>query len=76
VPVLRLAGSMTLTARSPGRRSIRIAGDTDRAALRVARREAEEPVRDPLLDATRILVLAQRLAAEQVNGPHDDPEAA
>ena len=39
-----------------------------RPALRWARQEAEGPTLDPLLDATRIIVLAQRLAREQVHG--------
>jgi hypothetical protein len=42
------------------------------ACYRWARQEAEDPVvRDPLLDASRVIVLAQRLAAEQVNGPRE-----
>jgi hypothetical protein len=38
----------------------------------VERNAAEEPVRDPLLDSTRIIVLAQRLARAQVHGPDVD----
>jgi len=39
-------------------------------ALRLARRDAEDPVvRDPLLDARRAIQTAQRLGAEMVNGP-------
>jgi hypothetical protein len=47
---------------------------TRQETLRQARLDAEEPtLRDPLLDARRILVLAQRLAAEQINGPAAAP---
>jgi hypothetical protein len=40
------------------------------------RNAAEEPVRDPLLDSTRIIVLAQQLAAQQVNGSQEGKPAA
>ena len=51
---------------------------TRQELLRWARRDARDPfVRDPLLDATRAIQTAQRLAAEQVNGPRapEPPEA-
>lgn len=38
---------------------------------RWARQDAEGPDLDPLLDSTRIIALAQRLAAEIVNGRNE-----
>jgi hypothetical protein len=43
---------------------------------RWARQEAQGPDRDPLLDARRVLVLAQKISRDMVNGrPQDDQEA-
>ena len=43
---------------------------------RWARQEAEGPDREPLLDARRIIVLAQQLARDQVHGADVAAQAA
>jgi hypothetical protein len=65
--------SIAIGARGPGRalQHPRSPGDfmTRQERLRLDRRDAEGPVRDPLLDSRRIIQLAQRLPAAEVNGP-------
>ena len=49
---------------------------TRRELLRWARRDAEAPTLDPLLDCRRIIVLAQELARREVHGEVPEPEQA